>query len=412
MQKDYLTLGRLMKRGDHEAIKALLRNNQKDDNETFVSYMDKEIAESKYSRTQIAQRAFISRDYLYKLLRGDKKTTERDYILAICFALKLGIQKTQRALSLYPFPILDEEDERSTLIMVGLNDRVSVDEMNDCLEHCGYLALRTSPEMPSVKVGPVRSTFNQDSIVYSESERQKHFKKRRRGRSMEKINTIVTAEPHGMAPTDVFIAAEIELLDGKQTLYAQACFWPDGESFFAVDKVSMYKPEYEKSSDCIERFKTLSLATESEFFEVYLELDKLTDRKAEEYLRKIDDTRNYVFRSGVKLENGGIEEYAEFFNTTQPEYNEYLQIRKSKTRTIFSASHHSYFLRMEYGSLYETYFGDSPAEEYLFEIQSLDEIGKYSYFQPAFEKMLEIMDERMGILMNSGNKEGRNDNEK
>ena len=49
--------------------------------EDFPTFIDAMIREHKIKRKNIAIRSGMSQDYTYKLLRGDKKTTERDYIL-------------------------------------------------------------------------------------------------------------------------------------------------------------------------------------------------------------------------------------------------------------------------------------------------------------------------------------------
>ena len=82
----------------------------------IVQVIDNVIEKSRLSCTDIAQRAGMSRDYTYKVLSGQKKTSERDYIIAICIALRMNLWRTQRALSLYPFPVLNDSDERSALI--------------------------------------------------------------------------------------------------------------------------------------------------------------------------------------------------------------------------------------------------------------------------------------------------------
>ena len=52
----------------------------------FPLFMDKMLKEHGISRKNVAIKAGLSQDYTYKLLRGDKKTNERDYIIAICMA--------------------------------------------------------------------------------------------------------------------------------------------------------------------------------------------------------------------------------------------------------------------------------------------------------------------------------------
>ena len=100
-------IAHLLKSGNKELIQQMLKERESRVlPESFTQYMDEMIASKKVKRAQIAQRAGLSRNYLYKLLRGDKKTTERDYILAVCMAMSMDLHETQHALEIYPFPFL------------------------------------------------------------------------------------------------------------------------------------------------------------------------------------------------------------------------------------------------------------------------------------------------------------------
>lgn len=167
-------IAHLMKYGSTEEIRAYFDKKRKlQKQEDFFSFINDLIDNSPFKRAEVAQRAGLSRDYVYKLLRGDKKTTERDYILALCFALKLDILDTQHALELYPFPILDDEDPRSAVIKTGIMTGIDLDTMNEWLEKASFPMIRTSPDMPCAEVGSARSTLFSESVLNSLSERAK-----------------------------------------------------------------------------------------------------------------------------------------------------------------------------------------------------------------------------------------------
>ena len=140
VSNDYVdSLGSLMQSGKIENVKKLLKEHEnRQDSETFVQFMDSIIEKSGLSRTDIAQRAGMSRDYTYKILSGQKQTSERDYLIAVCIVLRMNLWQTQRALSLYPFPVLDDSDERSAIIKAGIKKAMSMDDINMCLESCDY----------------------------------------------------------------------------------------------------------------------------------------------------------------------------------------------------------------------------------------------------------------------------------
>lgn len=378
-----LLIANLLKQGRGDEVKALFREQEelKKSSESFVSYMDRLISESKMSRSVIVQRSGLSRDYMYKVLRGDKTTTERDYIIAFCMAMKLDIIHTQHALELYPFPVLDEEDIRSGIIIAAIQERVGIDELNEWLEKCGQPLLRTSPDMPSVKVGPSRSTLFSGDPVYSESRKGQEPLRKRSVDEMKIKNTRTSAEQTGMAPVDLAIGAEYEFVteDGK-TLFAQA-FFENEISFFAINEVSMYVEQYLTESREIEHYETLRDAAESQYFLLYLELDKLTDKEVAKKLSEIDDTQYYGIRAGARFGKHGMEPFIEIYNSWEPEKCEYVQVRKVDGQFIYSASHRSYYLRYELGPVYEAYYPNAEPEAYLFETESIDDLGEHESFR-------------------------------
>jgi len=218
---------------------------------------------------------------------------------------------------------------------------------------------------------------------------------------MTEINRTTKIEHCGPLPLDLFIYAEIELTNEQETLYVHTGVNLGGDSHFAVDRNSILHPDYETSSDTLEWFDSLIEARNSEYLQLYLDLDKMTDRALAEYLKQLNDTRNYGFRCNYKITNKGIEAYAESFNTSSPELNEYLQIRKREKQTIFSASHYSYYMNMEFGDLYEIEYGHTENEAYLFTSCSLDSLGKHSHFRPRFEQMLKDMEEQLPFTQSS-----------
>ena len=82
----------LLKHGRADEVRFIFKDIQaKSYPEDFSTFIDTMIKEHKIKRKNIAIRSGLSQDYTYKLLRGDKKTTERDYILAICIAIGMNL---------------------------------------------------------------------------------------------------------------------------------------------------------------------------------------------------------------------------------------------------------------------------------------------------------------------------------
>lgn len=84
---------RLLKHGRAEELAELAEEMKPTYADSFPAFMDQMLKEHHLKRSTVARRSGLSQDYLYKLLRGDKRTTERDYIIAICMAAGLNIAK-------------------------------------------------------------------------------------------------------------------------------------------------------------------------------------------------------------------------------------------------------------------------------------------------------------------------------
>ena len=125
------------------------------------------IREHKIKRKNIAVRSGMSQDYTYKLLRGDKKTTERDYFLAICIAIGMNLAQVQHALRIYGMPVLSKADLRSHIISLGISEGKDIDEINDWLEKSGFYLIKTSPDMPSAPIKPLEAIHMETSTEYA-----------------------------------------------------------------------------------------------------------------------------------------------------------------------------------------------------------------------------------------------------
>lgn len=281
-QSSYLrSLGALLLQNRNDEIAKLQKEYARSSAaEDFVQFMDRKIEESVYNRTEIAQRAGLSRDYCFKILRGEKRVTERDYILAICMALGFTLYDTQRALSLYPFPMLDETDQRSALIMAGINNGFSMDVVNDVLENRSFEMIKISPEMPSAKIRPHRSTILQTSDLYSNTERGQEPPERK-GDIIMKSEIRVEWEQMGCMPCDMGITAELQTNEFGETVYVCASYTPEGD-FYTVSRESYFDEEAFMNSERIEEYDNFRDAMSSKYYKDFIELDKEVDIKVAE----------------------------------------------------------------------------------------------------------------------------------
>ena len=113
---------------------------------SFTAYMDDLIAQKHFKRQDILARADIPQKYGYKLLTGERHTTDRDKILRICIAMKLSLKETQRALSLYGMQPLYPKNKRDVIFIIAFNKATdSVADINQRLVDHNLSELSTSP---------------------------------------------------------------------------------------------------------------------------------------------------------------------------------------------------------------------------------------------------------------------------
>ncbi len=124
----------ILRNGSEEDIRRFQERQRhlNDAPESFSDFMYDMIKRSGRTKAVVAQRAGLSRDYMYKVLNPNsgKRTTERDYIIAVCIAADMSLMEVQKALSLYPFPNLDDSDDRAAVIISGLLTHTRIDDLN------------------------------------------------------------------------------------------------------------------------------------------------------------------------------------------------------------------------------------------------------------------------------------------
>lgn len=288
--------------------------------ETFSDYMYAMIKRSGRTKAMIAQRAGLDRDYMYKILNlnSGKRTNERDYIIAICIAADMSLAEIQHALNLYPFPILDDSDDRAAVIISALLYTPKIYDLNIMLERAGFEPLRTSPDMKKTTIGPVRSTISGVNNVSSGyGEEQKAPEPRRI--HMDKISAI-DVWTGNLGPRSV--SAEMKFVDSDgQEKFAQINI-SDEVSSFSVSRISLHtynpddiehswtsdnceecydtyeaedlyyemfgegKPEDEDEDGYIDNYTMLlRVSAQSQYYQMYLKLDAAID----EYLAEHHD---------------------------------------------------------------------------------------------------------------------------
>ncbi len=100
----------------------------------FSAYMRTLIRQKNLTQREVFERAELSDRYGYRLLTQEKNTKQRDYILRLCFAARLSLKETQRALKLYGMSELYAKIPRDAVLMIALNREIcEIDKVNELL---------------------------------------------------------------------------------------------------------------------------------------------------------------------------------------------------------------------------------------------------------------------------------------
>ncbi|MDO4198446.1 MAG: hypothetical protein Q4D13_05610 [Erysipelotrichaceae bacterium] len=106
---------------------------------SFSDYYKNEINSNGISQNEIFYKCGISDSYGYKILSGEKHTSNKDLIIMLCVAGNLDLEKTQRCLKLYGMSPLYIKIKREALIMKCINNHnYNLYYINQLLENEGY----------------------------------------------------------------------------------------------------------------------------------------------------------------------------------------------------------------------------------------------------------------------------------
>ena len=111
----------------------------------FGVYVKEILHERGLTQQNVFLEADIAERYGYKLLSGEKRTRRRDVILRICYAARMTLDETQRALKKYEMPELYAKNPRGALLMIIFNERPGgIIEVNKLLIKNKQAPLHTS----------------------------------------------------------------------------------------------------------------------------------------------------------------------------------------------------------------------------------------------------------------------------
>lgn len=96
------------------------------------------LKEKHLKKSDVIRRSGLDRKYAYEILSGASKNPARDKVLALCLAMQLSIDETQKLLNTSAYPILYTKAERDCIILFALQKCLTVSEANNLLDEMGY----------------------------------------------------------------------------------------------------------------------------------------------------------------------------------------------------------------------------------------------------------------------------------
>ena len=104
---------------------------------SFSEYFNEYISTKDLKISQIIQKSNISRNYIYKIINGNRNPG-RDKIIALCIAMGMNYSEINRALKISKQGVLYPKDERDARIIIAVNQGIDdVVELNIILEREG-----------------------------------------------------------------------------------------------------------------------------------------------------------------------------------------------------------------------------------------------------------------------------------
>ena len=293
------------------------------------------------STKELAERLNINYEQFRKILNMNKPTQKRDCIIAICAALRLDHKETNEALRLYQYmPFLSEFNPRDKFIIEILDNNfenyLTIGEINSRLNRNGFKGLDIIDHKSSVELMSIKK---EDSLKLLEKKVKTFYEDLIEGDQYDSLAMEYSTDRYRCI-------AEMWLDDEKNK--RRYHLTANTHKYYSV--ITLGKNNYE--------MKSYKKAEESEIFTDYFyELEAMANQEMKKMLFILNDTKNYHTRISAGIHNDFLHVYAETFNYTVPELNEYYLFEYKDGRMQLSVFRNSEFMHLYLNSdfYYQTY---------------------------------------------------------
>jgi hypothetical protein len=108
--------------------------------ENFLDVLNKLIIDKKCNISEILNKGYLNESYGYQIFNGTRKPS-RDKIIQVSFGMGLDLYETNRLLRSGGKAELYCRDKRDAVIIFGLNEKLSIIEVEEILMYNGFASI-------------------------------------------------------------------------------------------------------------------------------------------------------------------------------------------------------------------------------------------------------------------------------
>lgn len=117
----------------------LSQNRDNFSNQTFAELLEQTLKENKVSKTDAVKRSNLENHYAYEIFRETKdKNLSRNKIIMLCIAMEADLEQTRKLLLKKQYAPLYPKNERDSIIIFGLQRKLSIIDINNLLYDKGF----------------------------------------------------------------------------------------------------------------------------------------------------------------------------------------------------------------------------------------------------------------------------------
>ena len=324
----------------------------------------------------------------------------------------MNLQETQHALLCSRMLPLSESDIRSRIIILGIQSRQSVYQINGHLEDQKLPLIRISADMPTARISDTYSwdpetnsiTIRQASgdapagsgnssledyscgniqVSFSDKKPEDYFADQYTG------TQVLTNERDGS-----HLYLEVILDFDKENTDAESYVRTEEQQKHHLNEEEQGSTD-ENSTCFLAHYNSTLEATKSPFFIAFLNIEHEISKKIDEHIAYTDDTANYGYRADLcwPYDKSNIRLVLEFYNDNDPKSREYFQmIRGMDGKCLFTGSHESCFKKLSLGpDNYKMFYGKEPRMDYFLQVTSETVQNLEPYYQFIYKKVLSLL---------------------